>query len=106
MLAHGDHRILHALAAACDHVAVPLADMRAMSDTALLELFILAIEASSARASVIRKTLGNGRIDPHDRGQLQSAIYHELLPPLDLHSPTDAFRSDSPARPSCRDGMS
>src|SRR3546814_8088089 len=44
MPAHGDHRILHALAAACDHVAVPLADLRAMSDTALLDLFILAIE--------------------------------------------------------------
>src|SRR3546814_6347406 len=52
MLAHGDHRILHALAAACDHVAVPLADLRAMSDTALLDLFILAIEASSARAKI------------------------------------------------------
>src|SRR3546814_10991085 len=53
MLAHGDHRILHALAAACDHVAVPHASLRAPSDTALLDLFILAIQATSARATVL-----------------------------------------------------
>src|SRR3546814_12312903 len=85
-LAHGDHRILHALAAAGDHVAVPLADLRAMSDTALLDLFILAIEASSARASVIRKALGDGRIDPVELGQIQSAFYDELRALLELRS--------------------
>lgn len=65
-LATNDSRILKAFAAACGHVAIPMPDLRRVSDTALLDLLFKRDKEMGEFAQAVAEALKDGDVTPQE----------------------------------------
>lgn len=86
MISARDYRILHALASACDHAAIPLAPFRNTSDMELLDLMAREQVAAGAKADAIRRALSDGRIDLAEMKEIAGAFHAQIRATLELLS--------------------
>lgn len=72
MAVSGDHRILHALAAELDHVALPIAAGEGVDDT-LLDLTLSQSQAQGDFAAALQQALADGAISENEMRAIASA---------------------------------
>lgn len=84
MVASGDFRILHAIAAAVDHVAVCLSPLRQCSDAALLDLVNAEAIAYGSKAAAMKAALDDGRIDADELLRIKRTAYNQVRATLEL----------------------
>jgi hypothetical protein len=71
----GDMRILHAMAAALGHVALPLADLNTVSDMQLLDDFMHVIRELGEFSQEFQKDWADGRITPEEFERIKQEAY-------------------------------